>query len=147
MSLKKIPVLAWSPAIWLRCSVSVVIQRLGQSSTCKVSQSSYFISLTKIEGMSGKETFKKIEIQHFLKVFLCDIISMFYKRNITFQKPYAMNYYQDVEPLPKRWTSTKQLGPALACFMVACLDKKCWPRFCHEKKTLIFLYTTRTLDF
>ena len=102
----------------MRCSVSVVIQRLGQSSTCKVSQSSYFISLTKIERMSGKETFKKIEIQHFLKVFLCDIISMFYKRNITFQKPYAMNYYQDVEPLPKRWTSTKQLGPALACFMV-----------------------------
>ena len=68
--------------------------------------------------MSGKETFKKIEIQHFLKVFLCDIISMFYKRNITFQKPYAMNYYQDVEPMPKCWTSTKQLGPALACLMV-----------------------------
>ena len=29
----------------------------------------------------------------------------------------------------------------------ACLVNKCWPKFCHRKKALIFLYTSLTLDF
>ena len=47
--------------------------------------------------------------------------------------------------LVKKWRFLTHFLPSTKIF--ACLVNKCWPKFCHRKKALIFLYTSLTLDF
>ena len=47
--------------------------------------------------------------------------------------------------LVKKWRFLTHFLPSTKIF--ACLVNKCWPNFYHEKKALIFFYTTLTLDF
>ena len=47
--------------------------------------------------------------------------------------------------LVKKWRFFTHFFPSTKIF--ACLVNKCWPKFCHRKKDLIFLYTSLTLDF
>ena len=47
--------------------------------------------------------------------------------------------------LVKKWRFLTRFLPSTKIF--ACLVNKCWPKFCHRKKALTFLYKTLPLDF
>ena len=60
-------------------------------------------------------------------------------------KPIIRKKHLHFRDLVKKWRFFTNFLPSTKIF--ACLVNKCWPKFYHEKKALIFFYTTLTLDF